>query len=176
MYRYIFFIFVIAVSVSACGRVEPPVLEATPTPTLLSQWAVAAEASSQFGFPDWSTGRVTGAPDVGVCADDARAWASARGDGLAWLQLHYADPVYASEVRIYQTFGRGAISKVSLLGEDGYVEVVWEGMDVTAPCPGTLVIQFPRTVNRVNQVRIDLDESRTGFWNELDAVALLGVP
>jgi len=160
----------------ACGRVEQLVLEPTATPMAFSQWAIAAEASSQFGYPDWSVNRVTGAPDVGECADDARAWASSRGDGLAWLQLTYAEPVYATEVRIYQTFGRGAVSKVVLMGQDGEAEVIWEGMDVTAPCPGVLAISVPRTPYKVVRVRVELDESRTGFWNQIDAIALVGMP
>ena len=160
---------------AGCQRAETLVIQTTPTPVVLSQWAVAAEASSQYGFPDWSVTRATGAPAVNACADDSRAWASARGNGVEWLRLTYAQPVYATEVRIYQTLGRGAIFRVSLVNEDGVVQRVWEGEDTDRTCPGALIVTVPQTAERIIGVNIDLDESRTGFWNQIDAVEFIGV-
>jgi hypothetical protein len=144
---------------------------------VLTQWAVEAQASSEYGMPDWSAARATGEPDVNACADDPRAWASARGDGIAWLELTFEEPVRATEVRIYQTHGRGAISRVYLIDAEGVQQPlpVWEGRDSTAPCPSVLSVSFPRTDYLVGGVHIDLDESRTGFWNQIDAVALVGL-
>lgn len=158
-----------------CERAETLITQTTPTPTVLSQWAAAAEASSQYGFPDWSVTRATGAPAVNACADDSRAWASARGNGVEWLRLTYAQPVYATEVRIYQTLGRGAIFRVSLVNEDGAAQRIWEGEDTDLTCPGMLIVTVPQTAERIVGVNIDLDESRTGFWNQIDAVELIGV-
>jgi len=162
----------------ACNdiNIESPLVEATATPKVLSQWAVTAQASSQYGFPNWSAGRATGAPDVQGCVDDPRAWASARGNGLEWLELTYAEPVYVTKVRIYQTLGRGAISRVLLVDREGLPQMVWEEGDRREPCPGVLEVEIPRTPYRVIGVKVELDESRTGFWNEIDAVELIGVP
>ncbi len=160
---------------SACAGQAPVVIGTTPTPQIFSQWAVAAEASSQFAYPDWGVNRATGAPEIQACKDDSRAWASALGSGVEWLRLTYARPVYATEVRIYQTFGRGAISRVSLIDETGTAQRIWEGSDTSEPCPGTLVVAVPQTTVRIVGVLIDLDESRTGFWNQIDAVELIGV-
>jgi hypothetical protein len=160
---------------AGCERADTLLTQATPTPTVLSQWAIAAEASSQFGFPDWSVTRATGAPEVNACADDSRAWASARGNGVEWLRLTYAQPVYATEVRIYQTLGRGAIFRVSLVDENGVAQRIWEGEDADETCPGVLSVVVPQTTERIVDVHIDLDESRTGFWNQIDAVELIGV-
>lgn len=165
----------LAVLFVACGRSsvsEPPV---TPTPVKVAQWASAAKASSEFGFPDWSASQATGAPDVNACTSDSRAWASAHGSGLESLELTYAEPVYVTEVRIYQTWGRGALSRVLLVDEDGAAQLVWEGTDTADPCPGALIIPMPRMTYRAIGVRLELDESRTGFWNEIDAVELVGV-
>lgn len=148
----------------------------TPTPRLLAQWAVTASASSRYGYPDWSPNRATGAPEVEGCVDDARAWSSARGNGVEWLELRYAQPVIATEVRIYQSYGRGAISRVTLIDANGDRVVVWEGEDLDAPCPGLLTVRTAPTANKVGVVRIDLDESRTGSWNQIDAVELIGIP
>jgi hypothetical protein len=160
---------------AGCERAEAVLTQATPTPAVLSQWAIAAEASSQFGFPDWSVTRATGAPEIDACTDDSRAWASARGNGVEWLRLRYAQPVYTTEVRIYQTLGRGAIFRVSLVNEDGTAQRIWEGEDTDRTCPGVLVVTVPQTAERIVGVHIDLDESRTGFWNQIDAVELIGV-
>jgi len=164
-----------AVFCVGCEHAETLITQTTPTPTVLAQWAIAAEASSQYGFPDWSMTRATGAPAVNACADDSRAWASARGNGVEWLRLTYAQPVYATEVRIYQTLGRGAIFRVSLVTEDGVAQRVWEGEDTDRTCPGVFVVTVPQTAERIVGVNIDLDESRTGFWNQIDAVELIGV-
>ncbi len=164
-----------AVCCAGCAQAETLITQSTPTPTVLSQWAIAAEASSQYGFPDWSVTRATGAPAVNACADDSRAWASARGNGVEWLRLRYAQPVYATEVRIHQTLGRGAIFRVSLVNEDGVAQRIWEGEDTDRTCPGTLIVTVPQTAERIVGVNIDLDESRTGFWNQIDAVELIGV-
>ncbi len=142
----------------------------------LSQWAVSATASSAYGRPDWSPNRATGAPVVNACADDARAWASARGRGVEWLELSYSRPLHATEVHVHQTFGRGAISRITLIDVEGNAQVVWEGHDVAEPCPGVLVARMEPTVEKVATVRINLDESRTGTWNQIDAVELVGLP
>ena len=152
--------------------VNPP----TPTPGVLSQWAVTATSSSSYAYPDWSPNRATGAPEIDGCADDPRAWTSARGNGVEWLQLDYARPVFASEVRIYQSYGPGAISRVTLMDAEGDGLVVWEGIDNTEPCPAVLAIRVPTLPGPVKTVRIDLDESRTGTWDEIDAVELIGAP
>jgi hypothetical protein len=152
------------------------VAQESPTPDILSQWASTAVASSAFGFPDWSANRATGVPEIEFCADDPRAWASARGNGVEWLQLTYARPVHPEEVRVYQTHGRGAISRVTLFDVEGTGHIVWEGIDLTEPCPGALTIRVVDLPAAVSIVRIDLDESRTRGWNQIDAVALVGAP
>jgi hypothetical protein len=162
---------------SACGLTDMEFLvQPSPTPESLSQWASTATASSAFGFPDWSPRRATGAPEIEFCADDPRAWASARGNGVEWLQLLYARPVNATEVRVYQTYGRGAISRVMLIDAAGERTVVWEGVDQDDLCPDVLSIRVSALPNPVAIVHIDLDESRTGGWNQIDAVELVGIP
>ncbi len=157
-----------------CRQIIAEIPVAPSTPETFSQWAARAQASSQYGLPDWSANRALGPPAVDACADDARAWASARGNGVEWLHLTYAQPMRVAEVRIHQTFGVGAISRVSLVDVEGNLHPVWEGTDTTTPCPGVLLIAFPLTEFRAEGVRIDLDESRTGFWNQIDAVELFG--
>ncbi|TFG72549.1 MAG: hypothetical protein E4H27_02395 [Anaerolineales bacterium] len=139
-----------------------------------SQWVMSANASSEYSYPDWASQRVTGAPDVNACADDSRAWASARGNGTEWLLLEYRVAVFATQINIYQTYGRGAVSRITVYGTDDNSEVVWEGEDSTSPCPGILSVPVPEQLYRIFSVRIDLDESRTHYWNQIDSVELVG--
>ncbi len=153
------------------GRTQEP--KPTPTPVIIEQWAVMAEASSEYGRPDWSARRLLGAPDVEGCTDDPYAWSSARGNGLESIDLHYERPVRPTRIRIYQNFGRGAVARVYLLDEQGEAHLVWQGTD-EGECPGVLTIEVPTVNYLATGVRVELDESRTGFWNEIDAVALVG--
>jgi hypothetical protein len=93
---------------------------------------------------------------------------------VEWLTLTYPEPVRASEVRVYQSLGRGAVSRITLIGLDGEAHVVWEGTDQREPCPGLLVVRMPLTDYATQTVRVDLDESRTEYWNQIDAVELTG--
>ncbi len=169
--------FVMALVLSSCTLPDLALpSRETATPTILSQWAMGATASSSYAFPDWSPNRAAGAPEVSTCVDDPRAWASARGNGVEWLELSYPVSVYPDVVRIHQTYGRGAISRVSLLDDQGVGVVIWEGVDALDPCPGVLEVQVQITTTLVSTLRIDLDESRTGGWNQIDAVELVGSP
>ncbi len=167
-------LWVLLLVLMACGPRSTPTPAPTPTPIVIDQWASAAEASSEFGWPDWSALQVVGQPDVSACEDDPRAWASARGNGLEWLELTYAQPVYPRELRIYQVVGRGAVARVLVRDEVGELQLVWEGQDTGDSCPGVLRVPLQRTPYRVTRVRIEIDESRTGFWNLIDAVQLVG--
>lgn len=172
-----FFVCLIAVMAQSCSLLPGDATPAsTATPARLAQWAAGATASSHYARPDWSPNRANGAPEITVCADDARAWASARGGGVEWIELTYTRQVIATEIAIHQTFGRGAVSRVTILDDAGNREVVWEGTDDREPCPGVLRVRVPPTAMRAGTVRIDLDESRTGTWNQIDAVELVGTP
>ena len=173
----------LAMLLSACQLLSLPSLlsgdgagTAGPDNGTVSQWAVTATASSAYGRPDWSPNRATGPPDVNACGDDPRAWASARGNGVEWLELGYNQPLFATEVRVYQSFGRGAVSRITVIDLEGTTQVVWEGQDVDVQCPGVLIARMEPTATKVSTVRVDLDESRTGFWNQIDAVELVGLP
>lgn len=161
-------------SLMACGERSTPTPAPTPTPVVVEQWAVKAEASSEFSWPDWGAQQAVGEPNVTTCEDDPRAWASARGNGLEWLELTFAQPVYPRELRIYQAVGRGAVARVLVRDDVGELQLLWEGEDNGDTCPGILRVPLQRTPYRVTRVRIEIDESRTGFWNLIDAVQLVG--
>ena len=108
----------------------------------LSQWAISAEATSQYADDSWSASQATGTPDTAECGDYGTAWASDSPDGPETLTLQYGMPMIPTAVNIYETYNPGAIVRVELLPADPAAEpiVIFEGVDTTVECPGVFSI------------------------------------
>jgi hypothetical protein len=144
------------------------------------QWASEAAASSSYndaqGDAGWSPKQATGAPDVDKYSDDQHAWAPKTQDGgIEWLDLKYLKPVHASEVRVRESLGSGAVIKVELFDEAGAAHTVWQGVDPTKEL-NYLILKFKSTEYRVNRVKVTLATNVIPGWNEIDAVQLVGKP
>ncbi len=166
----------LALGLTGCGLRDLDVLsQATPTPSVLSQWAASATASSSYAY---LTGARIAPPvfqrSARVLMTLARGLLPAAtgesgcnsripGRSILWLS-RFTRPM------------AGALCRVVLLDPEGTPMTVWEGLDTTEPCPGVLEVRFEITSTQVSVVRIDLDESRTGTWNQIDAVELVGIP
>ena len=160
----------------------------TQSGAVVNQWASQAEATSEYGSDSWSAAQATGAPDTAECGDFGTAWASATPSGDDSLTLLYSTPVAASAVNIYETYNPGAIISVELLPNGGGAPItIFAGTDSTTPCPGVLTLAVdpslltptlsqtvPPGATLVNGIRISLDQSIIGTWNEIDAVELVG--
>lgn len=162
------------------GESTAPVAD-TPTSNeegSLEQWAVTAEASSQYTDDSWSAQQATGAPDTPEAGDNATAWAAASADtAVETLALVYAQPVIPTGIEIHESFNPGAVVKIEVLdpNTDAWV-VVWEGVADTA---GEEMAVFSPELTPANfatdQVRLTIDEPQFLGWNEIDAVKLIGV-
>ena len=144
------------------------------------QWAIDATASSSYndavGDASWSAKQATGAPNVDNYADDGHAWASKTPDGgIEWLDLTFAKPVHASEVRIRESMGSGAVIKVDLFDEAGAAHTIWQGVDPTKEL-NYLTLKFKTTDYKVKRVKVTLATNVIPGWNEIDAVQLVGKP
>lgn len=140
------------------------------------QWAVSATASSQYGTDSWAAKQATGQPNVSVYADDAKAWAPLeRAAGIETLELTYAEAVYATGVRIHETYGSGALTKVELMSTDGVYYTIWEGVDTTRTID-YVQVAVPQTPYLTKTVRLTFNTARgdTSEWAEIDAVQLVG--
>jgi hypothetical protein len=142
------------------------------------QWATDASASSSYndakGDAAWSAMQVTGAPNVEHYGDDGKAWASKTPDGgIEWLDLKYAKPVNATEVRIRESCGSGSVIQVELFDDQGNSHKVWRGTDPTQEL-NYFVLKFPQTSYKTNRVKITLATNAVPGWNEIDAVQLIG--
>ncbi len=145
------------------------------------QWAVSARASSEYRPTDYSALQATGAPNVTRHGDHARAWAPKLADGgEEWIELTFAQPVRATEVRVVQNFNPGAIMRIEVIDEAGTAAIVWTGPDKTVYAKneiGTLAAKFPVTEKPIARVKLVLDAKVVAGSNEIDAVQLLrGAP
>jgi hypothetical protein len=143
------------------------------------QWAVTATAGTQYGKTQYSAAQATGAPNVGIVGNSPDAWCPAsKTDGVDWLEVGFAKPVYATEVRIRQNGAAGAIVKVEAIEPDGTAHVWWEGVDpYKAPAVREIVwfaARVPTTGYLVAKVKITLNLASGPGYKEIDAVQLVG--
>jgi len=144
---------------------------------LLRQWATGATASSQYGEDDYSAQQAIGAPNTMECGDIETAWASETSDGVDWLEVTFATAVVPTEINIRETNSPGFISRVEVKDEAGLYHTVWEGTPgAVEQCPRVLTVPVSGVNVRVNAVRINLDQRNGGWYNEIDAVELVGQP
>ena len=165
---------------SAWEELDAVALEGV-VPEIASQWAsTVLGCSSEYAASPapWSSARALGAPDVTTYRDDPNAWAPSVANGTTeWLALGYATPVYATGVRVRESFGNGAVTKIELRDHaTGTWQSVWSGVDPTAAgAVADLAVVLSPTSYLVDGMRVTLDMNHSSAWEELDAVALEGV-
>jgi hypothetical protein len=142
------------------------------------EWAIQATASSSYndaqGTASYSANQATGVPNVDKYADDGAAWTSKTPDsGIEWLDLKYPKPVYATEVRVRESCGSGAVIKVEVFDEKGGAHAIWQGNDPTKDL-NYLMAKFPKTAFKTDHVKVTLATNVVPGWNEIDAVQLVG--
>ncbi|MGZ4733859.1 MAG: hypothetical protein ACXVZH_17125 [Terriglobales bacterium] len=142
------------------------------------QWAIQATASSTYndaqGTASWSANQVAGAPNVDKYGDNGNAWAPKTQDsGIEWLDLKYPKPVHATEVRVRESCGSGAVIKIEAYDENGTAHVLWQGNDPTTEL-NYLMVKFPKTTYKTDRVKVTLATNVVPGWNEIDAVQLVG--
>jgi hypothetical protein len=145
----------------------------------IRQWAVRAEASSEYSSTDWSAMQATGAPNVGACEENKLAWASAEPDSEEYLVLHYETPVNPTELVIYQSHNPSQVVEIQLIDTEGETWMLWYGdPEELSSCPDvwTHTIELDE-VFYTDTVVIWVDQSILGLgWVEIDAVELVGYP
>ena len=149
-------------------------------PDPAGQWAATAQAKTSYSSPEYGAVKATGAPNVSVGGNSSEAWCPAvRDQGMDWLELTFAKPVPATEVRVRQPDASGAIVKVEAIEPDGTSHVWWEGVD-PSQSPGREIIWFavrvPKTSYAVARVKLTLNLASGPGFKEIDAVQLVAAP
>jgi hypothetical protein len=145
------------------------------------QWATTATATSTYNDAkdpaSYSASQATGAPNVVGFGDDGNAWCPKNDDGgIERLEVGFGKPVNATEIRIRQSAGPGAIIKVELLDDKGTAHTVHEGVDPATYDEFNFWFRksFEKTPYKVTGAKITLATNAVRGWNEIDAVQLLG--
>jgi hypothetical protein len=142
------------------------------------QWAVEAKGSTAYndakGTAAFAAYQATGPANVEIYGNSVSAWSPKTADaGLEWLELQYARPVFATAVRVRESFGPGAIIKVELFDEQDSAHVVWTGTDPTKDL-NYFAVEFPKTAFKTGRVKLTLATNSVRGWNQIDAVQLVG--
>lgn len=142
------------------------------------QWAIEATASSTYGDAQgtagYSANQVVGPPNVDRYGDNGASWVPKTEDaGIEWIDVKFPKPVHATEVRIRESFGPGAIIKVELFDEQGAGHAVWAGNDPTKDL-NYLIVKFPKTTYKTSRAKVSLATNVVPGWNEIDAIQLVG--
>ena len=143
------------------------------------QWAASATAGTKYGKTQYSPAQATGAPNISTAGNSPDAWSPEnKTGGTDWLEVTFAKPVHATEVRVRQNDSVGAIAKIEAIESDGTTHVWWEGVDpYKAPAVREIVwfaVRVPQTTYLVAKVKVTLNLSATPGWKEIDAVQLVG--
>lgn len=121
----------------------------------------------------WGPEQAIGPPDTHRHGDIQTAWATREPDGgQEWLLLTYDTAVDIAEVRIWETYNPGAVTKVAGIPEEGEEVVLWEGEDPTVIAPGEFVVRAAKEV-KARKVKVYLNTTLKRGWNEIDAVELV---
>jgi len=148
------------------------------------QWPYDVDASSTRAnkSDDFDLGysniQMIGKPNVKAYGDDKNAWSPAEQDkGNEWIRASYTKTVNATEVKVRQNYGPGAITKVELFDDKGQPHIIWEGTDDSKYEPNKIqyfTLSFPKTKYKVKSVRVTLATDKVPGWNEIDAIQLIG--
>lgn len=143
-----------------------------------AQWATTGKASSTYGDPEPSeyhlAANATGKMDDKVWTNNST------NVGFDWLELSFAKPVAATEVRavIHDGDEVEAMNKVELQDTEGKWHVVWEGIsDVKKDDRGPrtwFVKSFPKTAYKVKAVKYTVANNVAPGYKNIDAVQLVG--
>lgn len=185
------------VAVTAASNVSPVAPAANPGPGVVvpaaelsdekiiadryGQWASGATAGSQYGRTQYSATQATGAPNISVAGNSPQAWCPAVKDkGMDWLEVTFAEPVQATELRVRQNDASGAIVKIEAIEASGTVHVWWEGVDPHKPAGAREIVWFavrvPKTDYDVARVKLTLNLASGPGYKEIDAVQLVAAP
>jgi sugar lactone lactonase YvrE len=113
---------------------------------------------------------------VESCTDDSYAWASLDSGTVEWLELTYANAVKPTQVNIVQNYNPSYVVKVELIDTLGNYHEIYSGNGAQQDtCPFTLSIPVASADYQAVGVKVTIDQSTLGDWNEIDAVELVGM-
>jgi hypothetical protein len=145
------------------------------------QWATEAKASSTFGDSNGQTPSKNNVAQNAVGAPDGERWSNANIEkGFDWIEVGFATPVNATELRVVLPSGQSieAINKLELQDVDGKWVTVWEGLHNEKPDPrgdrSWFIRTFEKTLYKAKGARITYANNLHHDYKVVDAVQLVG--
>jgi hypothetical protein len=145
------------------------------------QWATDAKASTTYGDSNGQTPSKSNLAQNAVGAPDGERWSNANTEkGFDWIELGFAKPVNATEVRVVLPHGQGveAINKLELQDVDGKWVTVWEGLhNEQADKRGDrtwFIRTFEKTTYKAKGARVTYANNLHHDYKVVDAVQLVG--
>lgn len=143
-----------------------------------AQWAASANASSSYGGDKPQESNL---PKHAIGPIDGNEWSNNSTDlGVDWIELGYAKPVQATEIRLV-TNDRAtveSITKIELQDTDGKWNTIWSGVNddkYDENGPRTWVVRtFEKTPYKVKAVKYTITNNVRSGYKEVDAAQLVG--
>ena len=141
-----------------------------------AQWAATATASTSFGNGESESNK----PVNATGGLDGKSWTNNQQDiGFDWIELAYAKPVNATEVRaVVDRAAAESLTKIELQDTDGKWNQVWSGIsDVKQDERGPrtwFVRTFDKTAYKVKAVKYTFANNVHSGYKEVEAAQLVG--
>jgi hypothetical protein len=143
------------------------------------QWAASGKASASYAENAEGTGVRFGSPNAAAGAPDSTAWTPKQTQiGIDWLEVSFATPVAATELRMVMTDGVGSVSKIEVIDTEGKAHEVWSGIDETQPDKRGdrtwYVTKLAAAPHKVSGARYSFAHALNTSNKYVDAVQLVG--
>jgi hypothetical protein len=132
--------------------------------------------SSEYSSTNWSASKIIGPPRLNkIFGDNPNSWCPAIHNENQILELGFEKSVYLRQIRIYENFSGGAVTRIDALNDNEY-ETVWSTnnppviknhYDIFTP-------KFDPIDFSTNQIRIHLTLENRDEFTEIEAVEILG--
>jgi len=143
-----------------------------------AQWAASATASSTYGGDKPDDNNL---PKHLIGPIDGKEWGNNNSDlGLDWIELGYAKPVQATEIRLVTDDHEAveSITKIELQDTDGKWNTIWSGVSEDKfnenGARTWIVRKFEKTPYKVKAVKYTISNNVKTGYKEVEAAQLVG--
>lgn len=145
------------------------------------QWASSVEeVSSEFKYDKYPqqylAKEILGAPST-MTIDKANpcAWAPGvenREEG-EYIQVAFAQPVFAQQILVHETFNPGSIKRITIIGEKGESQEVYWNDSISKLAEARLFqVKFKRSAFKVRAAKVEMETSLVQGFNQIDAIGI----
>jgi len=142
---------------------------------IIRQWVNTATATSELSSEDWSANQLIGEPDSPCGEESSSSWASVEAGTVETLTVYFEAGAYPTEINIHENFSPGNVVSISLIPSDGTpIEISNSSSSGNTGCIHTVLVQgADRDIFTIG-LEIQVDQSSSGDWAEIDAIELVG--